>query len=279
MQYIFFSKLVRAQGIPELIATLKTIGADGVDLCVRDGYPVSPDNAQFTLKDAAQRLRDAGMVIPMITAPTSLTNPSLKIAEKLFTVCHDVGIPNIKLGYWGYGSGGYWKQVDAARRDLEGFAQLAMRFGVRACVHTHSGNNLGTNAASLMHLIRGFDPAQIGAYLDPGHLALNGEPLHMAFNMAREQLCLVAIKDSTWVMNDKRERRTARFLPLGKGFVDWHEVMLTLKSFGYHGPMSFHSEFDSPNEAYLIEQTRRDIAFLRKIEEQVRDGAASTRKS
>ena len=153
-------------------------------------------------------------------------------------------MPNIKLGYWNFKPGDYWKQVDSARKDIEGFARLSTRFGVKACFHTHSGKNMIVNTAALMHLIRGFPPAQVGAYLDPGHLALNGEPLDIAFSMSADYLALVAVKDSKWVPQDGPTRRKPQFLPMGQGFVDWHEMMRILRGMSYTGPISFHSEFE-----------------------------------
>src|SRR5207247_2376134 len=146
-------------------------------------------------------------------------------------------VPHIKLGYWGFKGGDYWKQVDSARKDLEGFARLATRFGVKACVHTHSGGNLGVNASALMHLIHGFPPAQVGAYLDPGHLALNGEPLDMAFSISAGHLSLVAVKDSLWIPNDSPARRSAKFLPMGQGFVDWRTMLRILHAMNYAVPL------------------------------------------
>lgn len=271
--YIFFSKMLKEQPIPRLIETLRYMGADGVDLCVRDGYSVNPGNVRKALPEAAKQLRDAGMVIPMVTASTGLTDPTTPDAEDLFAACHDAQVPHIKVGYWSF-RGDYWKQVDAARKDVEGFERLALRFGVKACLHTHSGGYLGLNTASVMDLARGFNPACIGVYLDPGHLALNGEPLAMAFDMAGEHLSLIAVKDSLWVKGEGGRPRTARFLPLGEGFVDWREMMRLLTARNYDGPLSFHSEFESPSSEHLIEQTKKDIAYLRRIQQEVEDGRA-----
>jgi len=273
MRYIFFSKMLKEQPIPRLIETLRHMGADGVDLCVRDGYPVNPGNARRALPEAAKQIRDAGLVIPMVTASTALTNPVAPEAEDLFAACHDAQVPHVKVGYWGFRAD-YWKQVDAARKDVEGFERLALRYGVKACLHTHSGGNLGLNTASIMDLARGFNPSCIGVYLDPGHLALNGEPLSMAFDMAGEYLALIAVKDSLWVKGEGGKPRRAQFLALGEGFVDWREMMRLLVARNYDGPLSFHSEFESPSAEHLIEQTRKDIAFLRNIEKEAR--ASST---
>lgn len=270
MQYIVFSKLFRSLSIDQLIEMLKSIGADGVDLCVREGYPVSPANARLELTKAAKRLRDAGLAIPMITAPTELTNPSKSVAEDLFVACHDAGIHNIKLGYWGFKGGDYWKAIDGARKDVEGFAGLASRYGVKACLHTHSGTNLGLNASSLMHMIKGFSASKVGAYLDPGHLALCGEPPGMALDIVGDHLSLMAIKDSLWERAEPGKPAKARFVPLGDGIVDWHAMHKGLRARGYPGPLSFHSEYEGLPTEKIIEQTRADIKLMRQIEASAR---------
>jgi sugar phosphate isomerase/epimerase len=272
MHYVFFSKFVREFDIPRLIEALQYIGVDGVDLCVRDGYPVNPGNARKALPEAAERLRTAGLSIPMVTTPGDFTDPNAPVAEELFAACHDAQIPFIKLGYWQYKPGNYWKQVEDARRDMEGFARIAARYGVKACLHTHSGYFLGVNTAAAMHLVQGLDPAHIGVYLDPGHLALNGEPLSMAFEMAGEYLSLIALKDSRWVQGEDGRPRRAEFLPMGAGFVDWREMTRLLLARDFAGPLSFHSEFESPSTEQRLEQTRKDVAFMRRIESEVRAG-------
>lgn len=265
MQFIFFSKMVREQPIPRLIETLRFIGADGVDLAVRDGYPVNPGNVRKALPEAAKQIRDAGLVIPMVTGPTSLNDASSPFVEELWAACHDAQIPHVKLGYWGFSGGDYWKQVDAARRQVEAFEKVATRYGVKACLHTHSGGNLGLNAAAVMHLAKGSNPAAIGVYLDPGHLALNGEPLDMAFAMAADYLSLVAIKDSLWVKGEGGKPRTAHFLPMGQGFVDWAGMMRILKDRSFAGPLSFHSEYEGWPVDKIVEQTKKDIAYLKAV--------------
>jgi sugar phosphate isomerase/epimerase len=270
MNYIVFSKLFKELSIDHLAETLKSIGADGVDLCVRDGYPVNPGNARKELPKAVHVFRDAGLSVQMITAPTSLTSATNSIAENLFRACHDAGVQNIKLGYWGYKSKDYWKAIDSSRKDIEGFAVIASRFGVKACLHTHSGANLGLNASSLMHQIKGFNPSQIGAYLDPGHLALCGEPPEMAIDIVGEYLSLIAVKDSLWEKRESGKPARSRFLPLGEGIVDWHGMQQALIARNYAGPLSFHSEYEGLPTDKIIEQTKKDLKLMREIESSVR---------
>jgi sugar phosphate isomerase/epimerase len=270
MKYIFFSKMVKEQSIPQLIATLKRIGADGVDLAVRPGYPVNPGNVKRALPEAVKQFKDAGLAVPLVSASTDFVDPKSAFAEDLWSACHNENVPNIKIGYWSYNGKDYWKKMDEARRSLEVFQTLAMRFGVKACLHTHSGNYLGLNASSTMQMARGFNPFAIGIYLDPGHLNVNGEPLTMAFDMAGEFLCLVAVKDSFTQKGEGGQVRVAKFVPLGQGTVDWREMMRVLVARSYDGPISFHSEYDGWPQEQIIAQTQKDIIYLREIEKQVR---------
>jgi sugar phosphate isomerase/epimerase len=269
MHYICFSKLFKELSINRLVESMHDIGAQGIDLCVRDGYPVNPSNVRNELTKAAERIRKAGLEIPLVSASTNLTNPNDRTAEPLFAACHDAHVPNIKLGYWKFSGRGYWKDVDAARKELEGFEKLGSRFGVRACLHTHSGTYLGLNAASLMDLARGFNPSHVGAYLDPGHLALCGEPPAMAVDITGDYLCMVAIKDCLWILGKDGAPRKSHFLPLGQGMVEWADVLRALKARNYPGPLSFHSEYEDLSTAQILDQTRKDLRFMRKLETEV----------
>jgi len=272
MDYIFFSKMLQQQSIEELIGSLRLIGADGVDLTVRPGYPVEPDNVAQTLVPAAQAIRAAGLSVPMITTPGDLTSPSLPYTEALFAACGEAGIRLVKLGYWQFTGEGYWAGVEQMKRDLVGLAEIGARYGVKPCLHTHSGNCFALNAGCMMHVLQSFAPEQAGAYLDPGHLAVCGEPLPMAFDMTKEYLSMVAIKDMI-KRKDDQGRIRIEALWLGAGVVDWPEMMRWLVAHDFQGPLSFHSEFESDSTEHLLDQTKKDIAYLRATEAQVRASA------
>lgn len=264
-----FTKFLRRQSVPELIATLKRIGMDGADMAVRPGYPVNPDNVRKALPEAAKQFRDAGLMIALVSTPTDFTDPKARLAEETWAACHDAQISNVKIGYWSYKGKDYWKLVDTAKKALDGFHELGMRFGVKAALHTHSGDLLPINASSLMELIKGRSASTLAAYLDPGHLNLNGEPLTMAFDMTGEYLSLVAVKDSIAFKSKEGKPRGAHFVPLGEGTVDWAEMMRQLKARNFDGALSLHSEYEDLPEEKLIEQTAKDLVYLKEVERRV----------
>ena len=75
MTYMMFTKHLEGLDIDGLIVALKSVGVQGADLCVRPGYPVTPENISHTLPEAARRFRDAGLTIPLVTLPTSFNRP------------------------------------------------------------------------------------------------------------------------------------------------------------------------------------------------------------
>ena len=267
MELIFFTKQLKGMDAEATGREVEGLGFAGLDLAVRDGYCVNPDNVATELPRAMNVWAEMGLSVPMATTPGDFTDPEQPVAETMLAACAEAGVHEIKLGYWHYTEPGYWATVEAIRSDLDGFARLAEKHGVRCAVHTHSGNNYGVNAGAAMHLVRDFDPQFIGVYLDPGHLSINGEPIRMAIDMVKDYLCLVAVKDLVYVRQEKEGRVTWRrtLAPLREGMVDWRETMAALADAGYDGPLTFHSEYPNVSLDELRALTRDDMGYLRGI--------------
>jgi len=267
MDLIFFTKQLKGMDVEATGREVKAMGFDGLDVAVRPGYCVEPDNVALALPKAVSDWAGMGLSVPMITTPGDFTDPAEPVAEKVVATCAEAGIHEIKLGYWHYKEAGYWAQVDVIRAALDGFARLAEKHGVRCAVHTHSGNNYGLNAAAAMHLVKGLDPQFVGVYLDPGHLSVNGEPIRIAVDMVKDYLCLVAMKDFVYVSKEEegRVKWTRTLAPLRKGLVDWPETLAALAEVGYDGPLSFHSEYHNVSADELRALTRDDLGYIQGL--------------
>ena len=167
-----------------------------------------PGNAAAELPGAVAAWARQGLSCPLATAATDFIDPAAPGAESLYAACAEAGVPRLKIGFWRFAPGDdYWRAVDAARRDLEGFARLSEKHGVQTCYQVHSGACIGSNCAGLMHLIRGFDPRLVGAYPDLGHLALDGEDWEMGLAMVRAHLSVVGVKDAMYRREPERSPR------------------------------------------------------------------------
>ncbi len=269
MKKIMFTKHLEGLDLKGIIEGLKSATVEGADLCVRHGYPVNPDNISTALPEAAKAFADAGLVIPLVTAPGDFTRPDIDYAEEYYAACGEAGVGHIKLGYWHWTPDKhYWDYLDEVRGFVEGFQKLSEKTGVKTVVHNHSGKSMGLHSCAAMNIVKGFDPAHVGIFADPGHLSLCGEPIEMALDIVRDYLCVLAFKD---LMPQRPLGRAEQGPPktgvmrLGTGLGDWPALIKTLKKMDFQGPVSFHSEYSGEVVKTVIDLCRIDVRFIENL--------------
>jgi sugar phosphate isomerase/epimerase len=116
----------------------------------------------------------------------------------------------------------------------------------------------------MAHLLKGFDPRYIGAYLDPGHLLVEGEEFAVGLAILKEYLSIIALKDVWKRRVEKNGHGAAKneWVEAGHGMVDWSEVFAHLKGMGYAGPLSVHCEFHCAPEEFMG-AVEREVQFFR----------------
>lgn len=268
MQLVYFTKFDPALNAAGLAAKARKVGVAGLDLAVREGHAIHPENVGTALP-AAKKVWDAqGVVCAMVTAATDLVDPADAATVRLFEACGQAEVGLVKLGYWVFERGqDYWKQVDAVRAALEGFAKLAERTGVRAMMHTHSGPYYGSNCGGLMHLVRGFDPRWVGAYLDMGHMAVEGERFEQGVAMVGAHLSAVAAKDLRKVADYTADPPTwsNECVKMGQGFVNWVEALGALKAAGFDGPITVHAEYAKVDATMREQWLAEDVQLFKRV--------------
>ncbi len=142
-------------------------------MCVRPGFPVTPDNAATELPAAVKAFTDAGLIVGVVSAQTTLNNADDKEAKQVFEAAAKAEVPAVKIGYFPLRSP-FDENLKTARTRMEGASpKLAEKTKVRALYHTHSGANIGNNAASLRWLLLDSRRASTsGGYVDTGHMVV-----------------------------------------------------------------------------------------------------------
>lgn len=269
MKLIVFSKMLQEKSIAELVELAQKHGYDGYDLAVRPGHPVNPDNAASALPQAQRQMAQTGLQIGMVTGNFDLLTADHPLAEPLLAAMDSADVRLLKLGYFRFEpqTMDYWEQVDNVRRAFSAWERLASIYNVKICYHTHSHYCMGLNAAALMHLLRDFDPAYLGAYLDPGHFAVDGEPFDFGLAMAREHLSILSVKDVLVQRVEKNGHGAAKALwvAAGEGIVDWTAVFSELRRIDYDGFLSIHCEYDIDDDEDWFDTFVREVAFFRKM--------------
>jgi sugar phosphate isomerase/epimerase len=266
MKLIVFSKSLAEKSVSELVNVAKSVGCDGYDLCIRPGHPVTPENVTTALPAAVQTLSNAGLAVPMATAAGDLTEPDHPTAEPILAALADSGVPLLKLGYFKYdpATQDFWERASEVRRAFEGWERLAEKHGVKVCYHTHSNRCMASNASMLMHLIEGYDPSRIGAFLDTGHMIAEGEEFPVAARILGRYLSIVSLKDFLLVREPLNNHGSIRrhVVEAGNGMVDWTAVFRTLQVLEFDGPLTVHCEFEPPEDG-LLAGIAREVAFMR----------------
>jgi sugar phosphate isomerase/epimerase len=261
MRFVYFTKTLQKLDISTLVSFCKDAGLDGLDLTVRPGYPVTPENAAVKLPEAVKQLRDNGLIVGLVTAPTTLSDPESKQAKQIFDACAKAAITAVKIGYFPYRAG-IEEAIKDARKKLQGFAKLSEATKVKACYHTHSGSYLGNNAAGLRMLLADLDPHHLGAFFDTGHTAINGGPARMELDLLRQWLHLVAIKDMSWTK--AKGAWSSHVVPVGGGIVKWADVGKGLKEVKFDGVISLHGEYEAKDLDERKKLAKEELTALKK---------------
>lgn len=263
MMLILFSKMFQSLSLTQLAELVAEIGLEGVDLTVRSNGSIKPEEAVEKLPEAVEAFESKGLKVPMIT--TEITSADQLHAEEVFKAAFENGVKYLKLGYWQYrGFGSLRRQVAEIRRELRKIQELSRKYRVTSAIHVHSGMFMSAEPTVVWLILKGFDPDLVGAYVDPGHMAVEGGLAGwlMGMDILSRSIRIVSVKDYGWFKEGGVWR--AKTVPLGEGLVPWKTVFEILGKTGFKGPVSIHSEYDLPL-GEIVRQTRKDVQYLKSV--------------
>jgi sugar phosphate isomerase/epimerase len=273
MQFVLFTDNLADLSIRDACRASKRAGFDGLDLTLRPGGHVRPENAKELAK-AHEIADEEGVSIPMVS--TGIVAADAPFAEDVIAAAH-FRIQAFKLGYWRYQPfGTLEKQLDDARKKLAGIIDLARRYHIRPCVHAHSGPIL-SNGPLLYLLLKDFSPNDVGAYVDPMHMSYEGgnSGWEMVLDLVAPWVALVGVKNYTLTPKERdmhgQQRYEMKYVPLADGIAPLPQFFERLKRIGYDGIVSLHSEYKGSSSfrrlttAELLNQSAADLGYLKQV--------------
>lgn len=273
---VAFTKSFQDWSIPEVCRRFREIGLDGLDLTVRPGGHIAPEQVTRELPKAVGAARDQGLAIELMT--TAIVTDDA-IAEKTFAAAAESGIRRVKLGYYRYAKplGTLARQLDQTRQQLATVVKLGERHGVLPCVHIHSGPYIPSHGTMLYQLLRDFSPEQVGAYADMLHMGVEGgrDGWRQGLDLLAPWLAMCSVKNFIFEQGprDKSGQQTwhTRLVPVAEGITPVPRFVDVLKHLEYTGPYSLHSEYkgrhsfrDMTTDECLA-QTAVDLKFFRAL--------------
>jgi sugar phosphate isomerase/epimerase len=251
--------------LPELADKLAGLGLGGVELPVRPGYQVTPENIRRDLGAAARTLGERGIRIGSIAGT---------VDEPMIAACGDAGVPIIRICMTIDPAASYAAQIDGYRRQFDAMVPLLDRFGVTAGVQNHSGNHIGS-AIGVLHLIEKYEPKHVCAVLDMAHCGLDGEATAIAVDILKDRMHgLVNFKSAFRKRTNGPEDIAAykvHWTTHQHSVYSWKELVANLKKIGFSGNYCLPAEYSDPSGEGprmgddVIPYLRQDLSYLKEL--------------
>jgi sugar phosphate isomerase/epimerase len=244
--------------LPQLASHVAALGFDGVELPVRPGYPVTPDNVETMLPEAARILGEHGLKIASIAGPTD---------GRTLAACAAAHVPIVRVCVGLRPQEGYLEGEHRLQTEFDGLVPLLDRYGVTLGIQNHSGPRDICNAMGLRHLIARYDPRHIAAVWDAGHNGLEGEPPETALDIVWSHLTMVNLKSAYWRRKPVPEGAQADwevYWTTGRdGRANWPRVAAELQQRLYTGVVCLTAEYSE--EEAVDRLILEDLAFARAL--------------
>ncbi|MFC4597348.1 sugar phosphate isomerase/epimerase family protein [Cohnella hongkongensis] len=255
--YSVFTKPWKTLSAARLAEKVRSLGFDGIEFPLRDGYQVQPEDAVKGLPKLAARLAADGLRIFSVAS---------SLDENVFAACAEAGVPMIRIMAEIDPKEGYMASERAVRSKIEQCQFFGEKYGVKIGVQPHCGNYV-SSAIGLYRILDGLDPRHVGAVWDAGHDGLQGEGPGAGLDILWSRLCMVNLKNARYRKAEFLDRGSAKWqveYTTGKeGFASWPVVADELQRRQYRGVVCLSAEYSDHHrvDAYIAE----DIAYAKTL--------------
>ena len=243
--------------LAEMAERIAALGFEGVELPVRPGFQVAPENVTSGLPAAARILGDFGLKIGSVAGPTD---------EPTIAACAAAGVPLIRICCHVPEGRDYLQWEAEQQRTFDGLLPCLDAAGVAIGVQNHCDREI-TAAMGLRHLIEKYDPRHVGAVLDFGHSGLAGEPPDLALGAVFSHLRLVNFKSAYWKRvtgpQADRARWTQHWTTGREGLADWPAAVEELTRRGYAGDVCLSADYSDAQATERL--TAEDLATVKSL--------------
>ncbi|WP_152364193.1 sugar phosphate isomerase/epimerase family protein [Microlunatus speluncae] len=254
-----FSKPWRTLAPGPLAELIAGLGFTGVEVPVRPGCFLDPDNAGAELPGFVRTLAEHGIEVISVAADP---------VEPVFAACAEAGVGMIRT-MAPVGDDGYRASVDRLRRDwADRVVPLSASHGVRVGVQLHRGKYVETTLGvlALIEELPGFE-----LVWDAAHDALTGVDPVRSLDLAWPRLGLVNLKNGEYYRTaadsaSSEPRYRVRSGPADSGMADWARIIAHLRRRDWAGPVCLTAEYsDASGPDQVAELVRADLTTARDL--------------
>ncbi len=270
-----FSKPLQWLDYDSLAELLAEAGAEGIDLTVRPGGHVLPENVKRDLPLAVKAAQKRGLRTDMIV--TAITGADEQYAEDIIATASDLGIKFYRLGYLNYDEkSGVWGTLQKYKPLMKKLEERNRKYNIHGAYQNHYGTRVGGPVWDLYELLKDLDPQYIGCQYDVRHaVAEGGSSWVNGLKLIAPYVKCTDIKDFKWSQNAKG-RWAPESVPVGTGMVNFDEYFKIVRNFNIDGPISIHLEYppfersniqmsDTEKRKLFITEMRKDIDAVKTM--------------
>ncbi|MES2830044.1 MAG: sugar phosphate isomerase/epimerase family protein [Bacteroidota bacterium] len=266
-----FSKNLHWADVKKMASLVAGMGFDGIDLTVRAGGHVTPENVTRDLPIAVKNIREAGLEVYTIT--TDIKAADEKHTRQVLKAAANLGIYNYRMGWYDYDAKlSIPIGLEQLKKNLGGLAKLNEEYGIHGDYQNHHGR-FGAAIWDLWLALKDLNPKWIGSQFDIRHATLDGaESWPVSIELIKDYIGSICIKDFYWKNSGTKWEPVN--VPLGEGMVNFSAYLKLLKKLGINKPISLHYEYalggaESGNksitmpENVVISKMKKDLAKLK----------------
>ncbi|EDY80503.1 AP endonuclease, family 2 [Verrucomicrobiia bacterium DG1235] len=269
-----FSKHLQFLDYPDMAKMAKAIGFDGIDLTVRPGGHVLPENVVQDLPRATEAINAAGLDAPMMT--TAVDDAKDPVDRQVLSQAAKHGIKRYRMNWFPYPEGiSMPETVGNCQSRIQSLSALNRELNLIGCYQNHAGTLVGASLWEVWQMLQGADPEHFGVQYDIRHATVEGGlSWPNGFRLVQSRIKTIVIKDFKWAKKDGRAEIVNT--PVGEGMVDFPRYFRMLKEAQIDVPISLHLEYDiggaqwgktelTTSRDFVYEAMRKDIAAFRKL--------------
>jgi sugar phosphate isomerase/epimerase len=242
-----FSKHLQFLDYDDMAETAAEIGFDGVDLTVRPGGHVLPENVKRDLPKAVAAIKKQGLQAKMMT--TALIDPADKVNQEVLQTAADQGILYYRTNWLRYPENVNITEFLREGKDkLQSLADYNEKLNLYGAYQNHAGSHyMGAPIWDIAGLLYEINSPHLGNQFDIRHATVEGgQAWPISLNYIHPHINSLVMKDFVW------EERNGRWqvvnTPIGKGMVDFPAYCRQLKALDLTAPISMHYEYPMPEE-------------------------------
>ena len=246
---------------------MAALGVQGIELPIRPGYQVAPENVASTLPNAVKVLESRGLEIASVAAP---------LDDAIISACGDNGVTLVRsMVSVDLKKAGYAQTIAQHRARWDELIPLLDRTKVSIGVQNHSGSAIGS-AIGLFHVMERYDPRHVCAILDMAHCGVAGEPIDLSVDLLWDRMPnLVNFKNAYRERVNGPEEAEAVYRThwtTGRhGAYSWSELVSELRRRTFQGWFVLPGEYSDPKGQPqrmgddVLPFLSEDVAYLRGL--------------